>query len=120
MSFEEILMKGKFFFPAYSHYGSNSTNIQCDKCFKNSLVISIGYLNRDLCLNCAENIAENLHRKINIFPQVPIPKKYITRMESIIYRPFDDSIHKEKKYYSDLVESKIKKIDDIIKELKDE
>ena len=76
MSFEEIVMKGKFFYPTYSH------NVQCDKCFRNSLVISIGYFNRDLCLNCAENIAENLHMKKKYNPQ--FPEKYLTRMESII------------------------------------
>jgi hypothetical protein len=123
MSFEEIVMKGKFFYPTYSH------NVQCDKCFRNSLVISIGYFNRDLCLNCAENIAENLHMKKKYNPQ--FPEKYLTRMESIIYHPIvhDKNLTlmmKDQRYNSirksfrtDLVECQIKKIDNIRKELKD-
>ena len=55
-----IIKNGKFYFPASAHYNYESSNVQCDRCFRNDLSISIGYMDRDLCLNCAEIIADKL------------------------------------------------------------
>ena len=54
-NFQDVVLYGKFYYPASSHYGSHTTNVVCDRCGKTGLVSSIGYRdNMDLCLNCAD------------------------------------------------------------------
>jgi hypothetical protein len=90
--FLEIIHNGKFFFPAWRHYGNPNTDVRCDRCFKTNLVCAIGYHDRDLCLDCTEIIC-NKNKHINSMPPfIPVPKPlyphpYITRMAQDIFKP---------------------------------
>lgn len=51
----KICKYGTYYNPATKHY-TPSTNVMCDKCYKDKLNISIGYEDYDLCLSCIEEI----------------------------------------------------------------
>lgn len=95
--FLEIVKNGKFFFPAWKHYGNPSADVNCDRCKKSNLVCAIGYGTRDLCLSCAENICnKNMHyHNYHDYPPFmpgpiplnPHPHPYITRMAQDIFKP---------------------------------
>ena len=95
MNVEKIILNGKFYCPAYTHYGSNPLmNIKCDSCFRNQLRVSVGYQDYDLCVNCVEHIAAKMNFNINDiignnYKKNPIifPTDYLTRMASTIYYP---------------------------------
>jgi hypothetical protein len=84
--FLEIVHNGRFFFPAWKHYGNPNTDVRCDRCFKTHLTCSIGYHDRDLCLDCAEIIC-NKNTKLTPIPKPLFPHPYITRMAQDIFKP---------------------------------
>jgi len=47
--FINIYLKGNYYSPASSHY-NNETSVVCDRCNKNDLDKSFGYLDNDLVL----------------------------------------------------------------------
>lgn len=57
MKYLKILEYGKFYFPAWKHYGDSRADVVCDKCLKPNLSACIGYNDQDLCLSCVDEIA---------------------------------------------------------------
>lgn len=55
-----IYKNGIYYNPAKKHYGINSVNVVCDRCYKNNLDICIGWTTYDLCLSCVQAI----HREV--------------------------------------------------------
>ncbi len=55
-----IYKNGTYYNPAKKHYGSDATNIVCDRCYKNNLDICIGWLTYDLCLQCIQSINKEI------------------------------------------------------------
>ena len=94
--FLDTVIHGKFFFPAWKHYGNPSTDVRCDRCFKTNLVCCIGYGDKDLCLDCTEIICnknKHIHPHHPHGPILPPPPfnpdpifPYITRMEQGMFR----------------------------------
>src|SRR3990172_4781987 len=60
-TFQKIVQLGKYYFPAHLHY-SRETTITCDRCQRNQIPACIGWQQYDLCLNCAQKVAEQLTR----------------------------------------------------------
>lgn len=56
-AFSNILKFGKFYFPAWKHYGRSDLQVVCDKCHTHGIRASIGYGNQDLCLSCADELS---------------------------------------------------------------
>jgi hypothetical protein len=89
--FIEIVIHGKFFFPAWKHYNNPTTDVRCDRCFKTNLVSCIGHMDRDLCLNCADIVCNKNKHTVQPYPPI-IPKPidpyypYITRMEQSFFK----------------------------------
>jgi hypothetical protein len=56
-----IVKRGKLYKPASDHYKEYgiALEVYCDKC-KKSITESIGIDNKDLCLDCVENIKKKL------------------------------------------------------------
>jgi len=59
MSFADLLRKGTFYYPAYKHYQPGAVVI-CDNCNQKTEAC-IGYLESDLCLQCANSIIEYMY-----------------------------------------------------------
>ena len=59
ISFTDVVLKGSFYCPAYKHYNKNVT-VTCDRCKKDNLPCCIGYGEMDLCLKCADMIAQSI------------------------------------------------------------
>ena len=51
----DIICNGDIFCPAWKHYGK-VIDVGCDNCESLNLQASIGYLDKDLCLYCANNL----------------------------------------------------------------
>lgn len=60
---EDVVLNGKYYNPAYSHYGYK-TNVVCDRCKRTNLDICIGYKDQDLCFNCVDIINSLMTNKI--------------------------------------------------------
>ncbi|ARF08932.1 hypothetical protein Catovirus_1_982 [Catovirus CTV1] len=87
-NFEDIIKKGKYYYPANSHY-MNDTKVICDRCFKNDITSSIGYDQLDLCLQCAE-IVSNQMKNRELFVQSTKQKQKLetlTFMERSLFNP---------------------------------
>lgn len=86
--FEEIIKYGKFYFPANYHYMNNSKVI-CDRCYKSDIASSIGYGQLDLCLQCAEIVANQMKNKQDIISTTDTEDSgsHLTFMEQSIFRP---------------------------------
>ena len=66
----QIIMNGKHYKPAYTHYGNDpDQNICCDRCFANSLEECYGNGLYDLCLKCKDEVEKMLK------PQEPVHNK---------------------------------------------
>lgn len=93
IGFHDVVRLGKFYYPATSHYGTQSTTVVCDRCQRTNLVSCIGYGEMDLCLPCAHQVAE-IHgpdavpdlvpgpvpeRRLPVPPPIP-PRRTLTRM----------------------------------------
>ena len=86
LRFENVIKNGKYYAPAWKHYGETPTNVMCDRCRKSHLSICIGAdANMDLCLNCAHIINEMLIEN-NSRPTEPIRSEPI-RSEPIRSEP---------------------------------
>jgi hypothetical protein len=62
----EIISNGKFYYPAYSQYGSNPINIQCNLCTKPNLGSSIGLGKFNLCLECVDMLTSSKNPNPNL------------------------------------------------------
>ena len=51
----DIICNGNIFCPSWKHYGK-IINVVCDNCLNQNLQSSIGYLDMDLCLYCADEV----------------------------------------------------------------
>jgi len=56
---EHTVAHGKFYYPAWKHYGRASAAVVCDSCQRPNLAACIGYDNCDVCLRCADNLTQN-------------------------------------------------------------
>ena len=56
----ETVTHGQMYFPATNHY-SHFCVVACDRCNKTNLDICIGYEKIDLCLPCAEKVANDIN-----------------------------------------------------------
>ena len=78
-----IFYKGKFYNPAWTHYGKQ-TNISCDKCKRNNLTVCIGWEAFDLCMDCVSSLDNLLNKPVPTSkpenPQMP------SRMVQSIYQ----------------------------------
>lgn len=90
----ELIIKGTFYCPAFSHYGKNPINISCSICNKPNLVSAIGFGSQDnqigsydFCLGCVDKITNsyNLPLKLTSKPnqnqnqipnQIPNPNNF--------------------------------------------
>lgn len=84
--FLEIIRNGKFFFPAWKHYGNIPTDIRCDRCFRTNLTCSLGHLEYDLCMDCTEIVCNKTTSSHTITPD-PIHTQQLNKMEKNIYNP---------------------------------
>jgi hypothetical protein len=73
----KIIKHGKLFYTNDDDYYTNSS-VQCDRCFRNSLNVYIGYQGNDLCLDCVKILTDKDFNR-NKFP---IP---LTTMNQNIY-----------------------------------
>jgi hypothetical protein len=82
--YENICKLGQFFYPASEHYRvmgrTGNIIVNCDRCRKTRLTSCIGYAEMDLCLLCADVVA-------NSKQSMPIPTK------PIMYKPDPTSSH---------------------------
>jgi hypothetical protein len=60
--FDNIILKGSFYYPAYKHY-NKVTNVRCDRCNKENLQCCIGYGEMDLCMRCADIVTQIMDYK---------------------------------------------------------
>ena len=68
----ELIIKGTFYCPAFSHYGKNPVNIACSICNKSDLISAIGYGSQDnqidsydFCLECVDKITNSYKLPLN-------------------------------------------------------
>jgi hypothetical protein len=54
---EHVLNKGKFYYPASTHY-NNECTVVCDMCNKKNISACIGHGESDICLLCAQKLAD--------------------------------------------------------------
>ena len=59
-TFVDIFLLGKYYNPASTHY-NDEHEVICDRCNKNNLDISFGYLDKDICVNCANDVKDYIH-----------------------------------------------------------
>ena len=55
-----VIKSGNFYYPAYSHYNNGNNNVVCDLCARDWLFASIGYMQYDLCLTCANYVTSQM------------------------------------------------------------
>jgi hypothetical protein len=100
-----IIKNGKLYYPVSSHYDMNivtplrressiyySSPVQCNRCYRNELKICIGYLDKDLCLECCEKIvnSESFKNKKDDIPKYLI--KYESNMTAMCQDIFNISL----------------------------
>lgn len=56
MNFLNIIKKGTYYYPALKHYDLDDGNIICDRCNRNNIPACIGYNDKDLCMECVNDI----------------------------------------------------------------
>jgi hypothetical protein len=90
-NFEEIVLKGKFYFPANLHY-INNVSVKCDRCQKTDITSCIGYNKMDLCLKCADIVSDNIRSQntTNLNNEI-YESEYKTFMEQSIYSSYSDN-----------------------------
>lgn len=60
---DKIVRKGKYYYPAYLHYGKY-TIVSCDRCGQKNLLACIGYGEHDLCLGCVETMVNKMPQQL--------------------------------------------------------
>ena len=55
---DKVRKYGKFYNPAWEHYGSETIPVYCDNCGRPNLSMCIGWGNLDLCMICTESLPE--------------------------------------------------------------
>ena len=90
-----IAYHGKYYNPASNHYGSETTNVTCDKCRKNQLKTCIGWKEYDLCLPCADEITQTTSKPKPIMVTLMLqnqfkPKPPATLMMQNQFKPNQD------------------------------
>ena len=58
VTFQDIVTNGIYYNPAYMHY-NRICNVKCDRCYRQNLVASIGYLDQDMCLKCVDSLVSS-------------------------------------------------------------
>ncbi len=53
-----ILDFGKYYYPAWKHYG-RPVSVACDRCGKSNLRACVGYGQQDLCMICVEDLTRD-------------------------------------------------------------
>jgi len=56
----ELAKYGTYYNPAYQRYGEEG-NVFCDRCKKQDLSVCIGYESLDLCLQCVQEVVDNMN-----------------------------------------------------------
>ena len=70
-TFEKIYKLGHYYNPANRHYNSQGT-VNCDKCAKTNLNVSIGWEKYDLCLQCISEMSNQIKfKEIPTSPYTP-------------------------------------------------
>jgi hypothetical protein len=69
LSYDEIVIRGKYYYPATSHYYGKDTLltrvVECDRCHKKNIPACIGLDDADLCLECAAIIIKLVEDRKN-------------------------------------------------------
>jgi hypothetical protein len=80
-----ICQKGSYYIPAWKHYNTKDSNVQCDRCKRTNLVACIGWQKYDICLTCADKVAEQIYFVEE--PLVPEPAwdDKVTFMDTSMY-----------------------------------
>jgi hypothetical protein len=76
-----IYSKGKYYNPAWSHYGRH-TNVVCDRCKSSQLKVCIGWEKYDLCMKCVDQLSKYNGTQI----ESDYDGTRITMMEQRIFR----------------------------------
>lgn len=100
----DILKQGRYYFPANKHYNFQGT-VNCDRCYKQNIVASIGYLDYDLCLDCARNCEEVLERERSVGP----PPEIMTLMMQDRYRPMTRMLQRQYRPRTKMIQRKFRK-----------
>lgn len=97
----KVYKYGTYYNPASKHYGGEeTTNVVCDRCYRDHLDVCIGWQTHDMCLHCVEEINKELKKpKTPYYPPNPpsswpssptvcFPQPQImTNMEQSQFRP---------------------------------
>ena len=90
----QIFKNGIYYCPASKHYSSNeSINIVCDRCKRTNIDICIGYETYDLCLQCIQEINQQLKRQKEMeevktfMVQSQFRPQTMTNMQQAQFRP---------------------------------
>ena len=69
----KVYKYGTYYNPASKHYGGEeTTNVVCDRCYKDHLDVCIGWQTHDMCLQCIHEISRELKKtKTPYFPPNP-------------------------------------------------
>lgn len=73
MSLTNIVKHGKYYYPAWKHYGNENNNVRCDRCNETKLKACIGYDQKDLCLSCANELTSLIDNHDFTFDPTFIP-----------------------------------------------
>lgn len=105
---KNVLLNGKLYYPASDHHidkfkDANLINVCCDYCNTSMLKISIGFNDKDICLPCAELIANNKGVK-SLAEAVDHFQPYNSCDNSYMLHPQFDN-HNEKQHYYALIDN---------------
>src|SRR5437870_106990 len=78
--FRNIYDNGKYYNPAYLHFGK-VIDVHCDRCKRNNIPVSIGWQEYDLCMKCVNDLIKIYSGKDQVYPK-PMPTKM---MQNIYY-----------------------------------
>ena len=103
----QVFRNGIYYSPASKHYnnGNADLSVVCDRCKKTNLDICIGYETYDICLQCIQEISNQLkkQKEIEKFPsctatymqQDQFRPMYATNMEQAQFRPLTRMIQSQ-------------------------
>lgn len=78
--YKEIITNGQFYYPASKHY-ARPCDVVCDRCQRHNLKACIGYGSMDLCLACANDIANFPFDQSPPPCLFPVRDEHVTNME---------------------------------------
>lgn len=68
---------GTYYNPAWKHYNRSNAIVNCDRCYRSGIPVSVGWKEYDLCMNCV-HIMESM---------APKPQMTLTRMTQELFYP---------------------------------